>query len=116
MKSGRMMGLVRNFLAGMILFCSAIPAFAMSPRVEQCATMVSIAQLILETQGKEDPTRAGLKDEEAQYRFVRQFGLAPAHVDFLDGLVRMVFMTKLKATRIDDALIELYARCARGGQ
>ncbi len=77
--------------------------------------MVSVAQKILQTQGKEnDPKNPALQNEKKTYQFIRNFPLTPAHIDFLDGLARMVFMTKLKAASIDDALIEIYARCARG--
>lgn len=90
--------LVVLFLA---FLCS--PARAVAPKIEHCATMASVAYGIVNSRGA--------RTEKQAMETSRQFGLPPMHVDFLDGLIMLIYRGGLKL-QPEDAALTMYTTCA----
>ena len=79
------------------------PIFAMSPKTQRCASMAALAHKIIESKGN--------RTEKESYELIRKFDLAPAHVNFLDGFVALVYSVGLRASP-EEVSLKLYIACA----
>ena len=95
--------MLRFILVLMVLVSFQTPAFAMSPKINHCATMASLANIIIESKNS--------KSEKQAYDLIRRYELPGMHVDLLDGLVVLVYQGGVKA-RAEEVALTMYLTCA----
>lgn len=98
---------VLGLIVTLVLTILSSPVWAMSPKTSQCVTLANAAYEIMKA--KEGKTM-GLATEKQARDFSRQFGLAPMHVDLLDGLITLIYRDDIKATS-GDAALAIYSSC-----
>lgn len=77
-------------------------ALAQSPKIQSCASMATLAQRIVELKSRQS--------EKQAFEENRKYGLAPLHVDILDGVVIMVYRGEVRM-RVEDIASNFYLSC-----
>lgn len=97
-----------NSLAIMLaLAFSSSPAWAVSQKTAACETMASAAYEIMKARAAQTKH---LATEQKAMEFIRKFGLPRMNVDFLDGLITLIYRDEVKAQPGEVAL-NIYTAC-----